>query len=767
MLSTVSAVFDPLGLVAPFTVVARVLLKDIWKIKGQQWDDPLPEDLSQRFNDWCTGLPLLQELTIPRAFFPGPIDELELHMFGDSSQDVFCAVGFLRARCCQSSSTELSFVVGKARVAPMKAMTIPKLELQAALLAARLRRKILDALTIEVPQSFMWTDSTTVLQWLASVDRQPVFVANRVAEILESTTIDQWFHVPTADNPADVGTRGIAADALAESSWVKGPGFLRTSDWPFQPSKGSMYIAPKVETATESEVPSQAFPVSSSIDEPVIVWARFSSYTKLIRIVAYVLRLSPRFRHFRTFSSKIEDPAELDNAEKRLLYLSQMESFPDDISAVTSNKSVKSGKLRLPSYSPFLGSDNLLRSQSRLRRLADVSYDLKHPVLLDGKHPLISLMLVHLHRRYHHLGLDYVRAQVAQKFIILKIRAVLRTVRYRCTLCRKRDVEVVNPIMADLPKERLGYQEPPFSNCGVDYFGPFYVTIRRSSEKRWMFLFTCLTTRAVHLEVVSSMDTSACVSGIERFLARRGAPRVIWSDNGTNFVGAEKELLEATLRWNTDAPAALIVKGIHWKFNPPGAPHHGGSWEIMVRSCKRVFYSILGNRRLTDETLCTTFCLVEQALNNRPLTPVSDDPNELEALTPNHFLLGRSSAALPSAVSGDQPDLRRRYTKAQAYANAIWTRWMKEYVPSLHKRSKWSKHSDVNLKNGDLVWVVDSVNPRGCYPLARIDSLRYGADSVARSAELRTSTGSLVRPLVKLAPVFGPSSSLGPEDVAA
>ena len=165
-------------------------------------------------------------------------------MFGDSSQDIFCAVGFLRARCCQSGSTEFSFVVGKARVAPMKAMTIPKLELQAALLAARLRRKILDALTIEVPQSFMWTDSTTVLQWLASVDRQPVFVANRVAEILESTTIDQWFHVPTADNPADVGTRGIAADALAESSWVKGPDFLRTFDWPFQPSKGSMCIAP-------------------------------------------------------------------------------------------------------------------------------------------------------------------------------------------------------------------------------------------------------------------------------------------------------------------------------------------------------------------------------------------------------------------------------------------------------------------------------------------------------------------------------------------
>ena len=335
-----------------------------------------------------------------------------------------------------------------------------------------------------------------------------------------------------------------------------------------------------------------------------------------------------------------------------------------------------------------LDPDKLLRSQSRLRRLSDVGYDTKHPVILDGKHPFVKLILIHLHQMYHHLGFDYVRAQVGHKYIILKNRSILRTIRYQCIPCRKRDAVIVNPMMADLPKERLGYLEPPFSNCGVDYFGPFFVSIRRSSEKRWVFLFTCLTTRAIHLEIVSSMDTSACVAGIERFIARRGMPNVIWSDNGTNFIGSEKELLEVTRRWNDYAPAALMCKGNRWKFNPPSAPHHGGSWERMVRSCKRVFYSILGNRRMTDETLNTTFCLVEQALNNRPLTPVSDDPNELEALTPNHFLLGRSFQALPSLVPGDEPDLLRRYTKAQAYANAIWVRSMKEYVPSLHKRGK-------------------------------------------------------------------------------
>ena len=167
---------------------------------------------------------------------------------------------------------------------------------------------------------------------------------------------------------------------------------------------------------------------------------------------------------------------------------------------------------------------------------------------------------------------------------------------------------------------------------------------------------------------------------------------------------------------------------------------------------------------MTDEVLSTTFCLVEQALNARPLTPVTDDPSELDALTPNHFLLGRPSASLPPAVSNSDPNLRKRYTKAQAYANGIWSRWLNEYVTSLHKRSKWHSSSATELKSGDLVWIADGTNPRGYYPLARISSLRYGNDAVARSAELRTATGSLVRPVVKLVPVFGPPS-LGAENV--
>ena len=324
----------------------------------------------------------------------------------------------------------------------------------------------------------------------------------------------------------------------------------------------------------------------------------------------------------------------------------------------------------------------------------------------------------------------------------------------------------IQPIMADLPVERLAYQSPPFTNTGVDYFGPFYVTVRRTTEKRWGFLFTCLTTRAVHVEIVPSMDASSCVMGVERIVFRRGTPTIIWSDNGTNFVGAEKELRENIEKWNTiNIAVELAHKGIKWRFNPPSAPHQGGIWERIVRSFKRVLYTILGTRRLTDEVLSTTFCLVEHALNSRPLTPVSADPSDLGALTPNHFLLGNQARSLPSIIGVDEFDHRKRYARAQSCANAIWSRWIKEYVPALNRRSKWQTPAEHHLKTGDLVWVVEETNPRGYYPTARITELRYGSDSVARSAVLRMSSGSLVRPLVKLVPIL-PASSSGPEDVS-
>ena len=270
VLSFVSSVFDPIGLVAPYTVRARLLLREIWRISGQQWDNPLPLDLNAKFLEWRSGLPILGQLIIPRCYFPSAVDKIELHMFSDSSQELFCAVGFLRARIIDTHEKKLAFILGKARVAPMKAFSIPKLELQASLLATRLKIDIMKALSIPINDVFKWNDSTTVLQWLHSTAKQPVFVANRVGEILEVTTVHEWYHVDTENNPADTGTRGIAAEALKDSSWTQGPSFLRTSDWPFRPNvdvitkiklKGP--IDDVIDTATN-------FVINPSVPEPVI-----------------------------------------------------------------------------------------------------------------------------------------------------------------------------------------------------------------------------------------------------------------------------------------------------------------------------------------------------------------------------------------------------------------------------------------------------------------------------------------------------------------
>ena len=288
-----SKVFDTIGLVAPFTVGARLLLKDIWRVSGQRWDEELPKDTVERFLEWSVELPKLAEITIPRSYFSGTFEDLELHMFGYSSQEVFSTVAFLRARVATSSDpqTVLAFVLGKARVTPTKVMTAPKLELQAALLAARLKQDICRALTVKINRVFMWTDSTTVLQWLNSATKHPIFIANRVCEILEHTSVDEWNHVASSDNPADAGTRGMSAEILQSSRWVRGPDFLRTKDFPFEPStevvqniKPGIVIRETDETNT-----SLAASVNKSTKEPpphLIPFDRYSSYQKLLRLTA-------------------------------------------------------------------------------------------------------------------------------------------------------------------------------------------------------------------------------------------------------------------------------------------------------------------------------------------------------------------------------------------------------------------------------------------------------------------------------------------------
>ena len=242
--------------------------------------------------------------------------------------------------------------------------------------------------------------------------------------------------------------------------------------------------------------------------------------------MAYILRILPKFSCNRTKTKAITDPVELESANQKLFFVEQYESFPKE-----SKNLLKSCPMSKPSiikdFFPFIGPNGILRSQGRTKNLEVANFNVKHPLLLDSRHPAVRLFLEHVHEKHCHQGIEYLRSLIQQKFAIVKLRTTLRTTETKCVTCRKRKAETLTPTMADLPEERLAFAWRPFTNTGLDYFDPFYVSVKRSTEKRWGFLFTCLTTRAVHFEVVPSMDTSSCVMGIERFVYRRGIPSVI------------------------------------------------------------------------------------------------------------------------------------------------------------------------------------------------------------------------------------------------
>lgn len=267
-------------------------------------------------------------------------------------------------------------------------------------------------------------------------------------------------------------------------------------------------------------------------------------------------------------------------------------------------------------------------------------------------------------------------------------------------------------MMAALPGYRVQPFQNAFAHTGVDYFGPIEVTIFRGKVKRWGCLFTCLSSRAVHIEMAYSLDTDSFLSCLGRFEDRRGTPTAYYSDNGTNFVGAVNELDECLQRLNqykiTDQ---LGRRNVKWNFIPPASPHFGGSWESLVKSAKRALMFVFHGQTLTDEILVSALTKVENLLNGRPLTHISFDLTDPEAITPNHLIRGHGNPIVPIDLF-TEADLtsKKRWRIVQAIAEHFWRRWMREYLPCLTERRNWLQGKK-NLAVGDIVLVVDANTP--------------------------------------------------------
>ena len=419
--------------------------------------------------------------------------------------------------------------------------------------------------------------------------------------------------------------------------------------------------------------------------------------------------------------------------------------------------SLKSGKILKPSHRlaklcPQLDTDGTLRVGGRLRNIA-VPMAMKHPPILPGTHPVTKVIVEWTHRKKGHVGPDHVLSLLRELYWILGARTAVRQVINACFFCKVRRAQQQFPFMANLPVCRAAIGEPPFSHCGVDLFGPVQVKQGRKRLKRWVVLFTCMTVRCIHLDVVDSCETDSFISTLRRFTNRRGCPHSMYSDNGTNFKGASTELKEFVDKLKSDEDKikeAVSVQHIKWTFNPPAAPHMGGAWERLVRSSKEIMYGLVKDQVLTDPQLYTLLTEVEMIINSRPLTHLSDDVDDYEPLTPNHILLGyhRNWSSITDTSELDLTS-RKKWKQVQSLQAMFWSRWVKEFLPLLNKRHK-SLGKRANLKEGQLVLIHQDDKKRRKWPLARITKTMPGRDGVVRVVEVKTKDGTYTRPATKI-----------------
>ena len=406
----------------------------------------------------------------------------------------------------------------------------------------------------------------------------------------------------------------------------------------------------------------------------------------------------------------------------------------------------------LADLAPYVDNEGILRVGGRLRR-APISEEAKHQIVLPKKHHLTDLIVSHEHRRKGHIGPAHVLSELRQEFWVIHGKSVVKRIIKKCFFCKIRRAKIMFPYMADLPVGRTSMSNPPFSHCGVDLFGPIMIKQGRKKLKRYGVLFTCLTVRCVHLEVVETAETDTFINALRRFVNRRGSPLVIYSDNGTNFKGASAELAEFRESLDKKKIETFCADvSIKWIFNPPSAPHMGGIWERLVRSTKEVLMGLVNEKTLTDDQLYTVLTEVESILNSRPITHLSDDVNDLEPITPNHILLGLHKKWSSIATSNERDVVsRKKWRQVQAISKMFWSRWQKEYLPEITKRSKWTEKTNGSFKEGELVLVLDDMTRKGSWNLGRLTELKVSDDGIVRVVKVKTKNGTYTRPVAKIA----------------
>lgn len=756
VLSQVASIFDPNGLLGPFTFRFKLFMKAVYNAKTS-WDELLPKELTEPWKELVDDAVFVSEINFERyALVDDPI-KIQLHGFSDASSCGYGAAIYLRSQNTKGE-IQVHLLLSKSRGAD-SLTEIPRLELSSALILVHTMARV--AKILNITELYYWMDSLIALQWIKKepAHLQP-FVAHRVRDIQTLSGLNGiWNHVSGVDNPADLISRGMSAELLPKSVWQHGSSFLSQpqSEWPKTKIQFDLndprytQELKKIVTLAVTQV------VSTKKENPFYeIIQNSSSLSRMKHKIAPIMRFIYNSRSksrnlprrsqesLEIFESTIDD---LKEAEIAIARIDQMVNLKNDFNALSRGLCTPP-KSPLLSLSPFWDENKkLIRVGGRLAN-APIAEDHRFPIALSNTH-LARVLAFEAHDKNKHVGQRTTIAIVNMKYWPLKLKSIVRQTIHKCHECYRMKPKFNEQFMGNLPFDRVN-PSSAFEVTGVDYAGPIAIKtskLRKAShEKAYIALFVCLATKAVHLEIVTSLSTEAFQNAYTRFIGRRGNCRRIMSDNGLNFIGARNEFIAITefLKTNENHFKAYFAKQeIDWHTIPPRSPNMGGIWEAPVKIAKFQLIATIGNTVLIYEDLNTICIQIEAVMNSRPLTYINDDPNDPEPLTPAHFLIGRPMIAKPqeNLINEKVPEIKlyRRMVQIQQH---FWNRWSQEVLRQMQQRNKnFKKKFEYHV--GQVILLHEDNAPPLHWPMGMIEEVMPGKDKIVRVVKVRLANGKM------------------------
>ena len=805
LLSFIAGVYDPCGFIAPWCLEGRNLFQKINSPKIPYKSD-LPPDIKEAANKWVKSINLLKMLKISRWTNPlGLSDSItEICIFCDASKIGYGLVIYMRKSvkgATDSSQISVSFLLSKSHVVPSNMNlnptkdaishgdSIPRLELVAAKAAAQWRdyfsREILD----KIDKFFLFTDSLTILNWLWDFDKRfKCFENFRIKAIRSLSELSEWRHVPTKDNPADLCSKGIKSHETKKWSFLhSGPLFLLLdySNWP--PARP---IKSLKSTPLEADVSAiNVITMEGTLEDPIVdvvqqefdpwpikVSAKTDCWSKKLRLICCVVKVIQTLRQrvenkknnilptrLRPRKNATKDKLilhftedERDKAESLLINAIQSISFEKEMVqlaklGIFSEKALGELKLKnskVTTLSPFLDSSNVMRAGGRIAKAEFLPYDTRFPIILPNHNtPEIRSLIRHYHTKNFHTTIKQTHYLLRQKYFILGGKTSVNSVLSSCLLCQRMTKQPSKQKEGDLPFDRLAVIAP-FTNCGIDAMGPFHLKHKlRGTKKQFVLIACCMSTRAVCLMPLRDMTSSAVINALIKIHAQYPALKRIYSDNGSNFVGADREIRDAMSKWNkAEINKDLEQHQLEWIFGPAYCGSAGGAWERLVGMCKKLIRAVVGQQNLDLDDFECLLCGASSIMNQRPLTAASADVNDTTALSPAHFLYPylfvNANHLIPPLPPGDEGDLQSGWRSSQRLLNHFWEIYQREYITDLLRRKK--DRSDEPINVGDLVIVVDDQESREYWKLARVTSILNNDLSHPRRFLLRTKNNKMI-----------------------